>query len=154
MDEDRGSHGLRMCPAGGCLTPCIGSASFLTFHGKAGRLLSSALHQLHAQAQLKHFLLLAMGPVIGARPGSWRSGQIWHTGMFYAPDEAHTCVAILVQRAVGMDDSQHGASWDPHTGFKMAGTRQGPPPLAALLRQRMALQQQVRPDVTSGLTKT
>ena len=33
----------------------------------------------------------------------------------------------------------------------MAGTRQGPPPLATLLRQRMALQQQVCPNLASKL---
>ena len=35
----------------------------------------------------------------------------------------------------------------------MAGARQGPPPLASLLRQRMALQQQVRPALASSLTQ-
>ncbi len=34
----------------------------------------------------------------------------------------------------------------------MAGTRQGPPSLTTLLRQRMALQQQVRLESASGLS--
>ena len=54
---------------------------------------------------------------------------------------------LWLQRAMVSDASQRGVAWDLHTGFKTIAARQGPAPLAALLRQKMALQQQVRPEL-------